>query len=52
MQQEIPTPLQVAAFEDREDIMKRLISAGALVTLPPINDPQWLINSKKNISDD
>ncbi|XP_004554467.3 uncharacterized protein LOC101478597 [Maylandia zebra] len=47
VQQEIPTPLQVAAFEDREDIMKRLISAGALVTLPPINDPQWFINSKK-----
>ncbi|XP_019211366.1 uncharacterized protein LOC109200307 [Oreochromis niloticus] len=45
--QQIFTPLQVAAIEDREDIMKRLISAGAVVALPPRNDPQWLINSKK-----
>ncbi|KAL4006613.1 dihydroorotate dehydrogenase [Sarotherodon galilaeus] len=47
LQQEVHTPLQVAAIEDREEIMKRLISVGALVTLPPMNDPQWLIHSKK-----
>ncbi|KAL4006642.1 mesothelin [Sarotherodon galilaeus] len=47
LQQYIPTPLQLAATEDREDIMKRLISAGAVVTLPPINDPQSVTNSKK-----
>ncbi|KAL4006688.1 polypeptide N-acetylgalactosaminyltransferase [Sarotherodon galilaeus] len=50
LQQHIPTPLQVAAIVDREEIIKRLISAGALVTLPinvPMNDPQWIINSKK-----
>ncbi|XP_039466056.1 uncharacterized protein LOC120439293 isoform X1 [Oreochromis aureus] len=51
LQQQIFTPLQVAAIKDREDIMKRLISAGAMVTLPPINvsmnKPQWLIDSKK-----
>ncbi|XP_035768716.1 serine/threonine-protein kinase ppk4-like [Neolamprologus brichardi] len=43
----MPTPLQVAAIKDREDIMKRLISAGALVTLPPIVDNQSLTKSKK-----
>uniref|UniRef100_A0A3P8N8C7 Uncharacterized protein n=1 Tax=Astatotilapia calliptera TaxID=8154 RepID=A0A3P8N8C7_ASTCA len=51
LQQQHFTPLQHAAIENREDIVKRLISAGALVTLPPINvlinDPQWLIDSKK-----
>ncbi|KAL4006682.1 AMP deaminase [Sarotherodon galilaeus] len=47
LQQQKFTPLQLAAIEDREDIMKRLISAGALVTLPSKNDPEWLINSKK-----
>uniref|UniRef100_A0A669DTX7 Uncharacterized LOC112841617 n=1 Tax=Oreochromis niloticus TaxID=8128 RepID=A0A669DTX7_ORENI len=40
------TPLQVAAIKDREEIIKRLISAGAVVTLPPMNS-QWLIDSKK-----
>uniref|UniRef100_A0A3B4HCG7 Uncharacterized protein n=1 Tax=Pundamilia nyererei TaxID=303518 RepID=A0A3B4HCG7_9CICH len=41
------TPLQFAAIEGRKEIVENLISAGAVVTLPPINDPQWLINSKK-----
>ncbi|XP_039464595.1 uncharacterized protein LOC116317938 [Oreochromis aureus] len=45
--QQLLTPLQVAAIEDREDIMKRLISAGAVVTLPPMNDLQSVTNSKK-----
>ncbi|CAI5668666.1 unnamed protein product [Oreochromis niloticus] len=48
VQQQKLTPLQVATIKDREDIMKRLISVGALVTLPSkTDDPQWLINSKK-----
>ncbi|XP_019208027.1 uncharacterized protein LOC106096440 isoform X1 [Oreochromis niloticus] len=47
VQQQKFTPMQTAAINDREDIMKRLISAGALVTLPSKKDAQWLINSKK-----
>lgn len=47
LQQQIFTPMQLAAIKDREDIMKKLISAGALVTLLPKNDLQWLITSKK-----
>ncbi|XP_030578358.1 probable serine/threonine-protein kinase ireA [Archocentrus centrarchus] len=47
VQQQKFTPLQIAAFEGREDVMKMLISAGALVALLPMNDPQCLIHNKK-----
>uniref|UniRef100_A0A3Q2WQE7 Serine/threonine-protein kinase ppk4-like n=1 Tax=Haplochromis burtoni TaxID=8153 RepID=A0A3Q2WQE7_HAPBU len=47
LQQQKFTPMQLAAIKDREDIMKKLISAGAMVTLLPNGDFQSLINSRK-----
>ncbi|XP_037615224.1 uncharacterized protein LOC119481960 isoform X3 [Sebastes umbrosus] len=40
------TPLQIAAINDRDDVMKVLISAGALVTLLPVTDPEQIHNEK------
>ncbi|XP_059211440.1 uncharacterized protein LOC131990068 [Centropristis striata] len=41
------TPLQTAAINDRDDVMKELISAGALVTLFGDFVPKYLIHNKK-----
>lgn len=41
------TPLQTAAINDRDDVLKLLISAGALVTLLPLTDPEHIIHNKK-----
>ncbi|KAM3590040.1 uncharacterized protein V6R79_002540 [Siganus canaliculatus] len=41
------TPLQMAAINDREDIVKVLISAGALVTLVPIINREHRPHNKK-----
>ncbi|XP_035531483.1 uncharacterized protein LOC118338298 [Morone saxatilis] len=41
------TPLQTAAINDRDDVMKELISAGALVTIFQVNDPEHITHNKK-----
>ncbi|XP_045921094.1 poly [ADP-ribose] polymerase tankyrase-2-like [Micropterus dolomieu] len=41
------TPVQTAAINDRDDVLKLLISAGALVTLLPLTDPEHIIYNKK-----
>ncbi|KAM3590729.1 uncharacterized protein V6R79_015468 [Siganus canaliculatus] len=41
------TPLQLAAINNREDIVKVLISAGALVTLVPITNREHRPHNKK-----
>ncbi|XP_037615225.1 uncharacterized protein LOC119481960 isoform X4 [Sebastes umbrosus] len=41
------TPLQTAAINDRDDVMKELISAGAEVTLLPHTDPEQIIHNQK-----
>lgn len=41
------TPLQYAAINHREDLVKELISAGALVALLPINDAKCMSYNKK-----
>ncbi|TNN55370.1 putative serine/threonine-protein kinase irlA [Liparis tanakae] len=40
------TPVQAAAIEDRDDVVKVLISAGAVVTLLPATDPEPDLNKK------
>ncbi|XP_034413291.1 probable serine/threonine-protein kinase ireA isoform X2 [Cyclopterus lumpus] len=40
------TPLQTAAINDRKDVFKVLLSAGALVTLLPPTDPEYIHNRK------
>nr|XP_046235964.1 protein kinase C-like 1 isoform X2 [Scatophagus argus] len=40
------TPLQTAAINDREDVVKLLISAGAQVTLLPVTQPEHIHNQK------
>ncbi|CAI5668663.1 unnamed protein product [Oreochromis niloticus] len=49
LKEHIRTPLQVAAIGNKEEIMKRLISAGATVSLLPMhdNDSDALITNKK-----
>ncbi|XP_033465761.2 uncharacterized protein LOC117246126 [Epinephelus lanceolatus] len=41
------TPLQTAAISDRDDVMKVLISAGALVTILPVTDPEHITHNQK-----
>uniref|UniRef100_UPI0037E97854 uncharacterized protein n=1 Tax=Semicossyphus pulcher TaxID=241346 RepID=UPI0037E97854 len=41
------SPLHTAVINDREDVLKVLISAGALVTLSPITNPEYIIHDKK-----
>lgn len=41
------TPLQTAAIHGRDNALKILISAGAMVTLLPITDPEQVIHNKK-----
>uniref|UniRef100_A0A3Q3G4D8 Uncharacterized protein n=1 Tax=Labrus bergylta TaxID=56723 RepID=A0A3Q3G4D8_9LABR len=41
------TPLHTAAIKDREDVLKELIDAGALVTLFPINYPESSTHNKQ-----
>ncbi|XP_039463903.1 uncharacterized protein LOC116333111 [Oreochromis aureus] len=41
------TPLLTAANNDREDVVNVLLSAGALVTLLPINHPEHSVQNKR-----
>ncbi|XP_049922707.1 uncharacterized protein LOC126403918 isoform X2 [Epinephelus moara] len=41
------TPLQTAAINDRDDVMKVLISAGAPIPLLPVTDPEHNIHNEK-----
>ncbi|XP_030017627.1 uncharacterized protein LOC115438278 isoform X2 [Sphaeramia orbicularis] len=41
------TPVQMAALNDRGDVMVELISAGALVSFAPLNDPERSMCDRK-----
>uniref|UniRef100_UPI0037E931EF uncharacterized protein n=1 Tax=Semicossyphus pulcher TaxID=241346 RepID=UPI0037E931EF len=41
------TPLHTAVINDQEDVFKALISAGALVTLSPLSDPECVTHDEK-----
>ncbi|XP_071333735.1 uncharacterized protein [Trachinotus anak] len=41
------TPLQIAAINNRDDVMKELLSAGAKVTLLPATYPEHMIHNRK-----
>ncbi|XP_051284443.1 uncharacterized protein LOC127379192 isoform X6 [Dicentrarchus labrax] len=41
------SPLQTAAINDRDDVVKELISVGAMVTLLPVTDPIHMTQNKK-----
>ncbi|XP_027132691.1 uncharacterized protein LOC104939709 isoform X4 [Larimichthys crocea] len=41
------TPLQLAVINNREDVMKELIAAGARVTSFPVNDPELITHNEK-----
>ncbi|XP_059211090.1 uncharacterized protein LOC131989777 isoform X1 [Centropristis striata] len=43
------SPLQTAAINNREDVLKVLLSAGAMVTLLPFTDPEYITHNE-NIS--